>query len=352
MNKCWRLIFPAFLFPAMVIMTVYSQCVVGQDSAEVSYYSQYYGRFVSRYSGGTLTVEVSDTPHDYTREGCSNGGTVCGHWEGNRTAQVSNLVLEGVAIQQGCCDEFGLTSTEGYGFLVPCKGGKRCVSDQGHFTGYTEGLGNGNGSAWQLVVSCGSRDECSEFLEALKGRRKPDATTVQRLPPVRTEPSVQTPAQKPAPISNDKPSDPLREILDSISRRNGKAGNSSLDQLERKTEPTARKPLPPVSRAFYAAFAQSGGFNANDGWGAATGPDLNSAIASANTACVNRAGTTCGDEGYCMMRPGLWSAWASDLKYLGGKAFACNLKTEEDARNQALAWCGSGCRVLWAGEGL
>jgi len=249
-----------------------------QGGTEVRFYSEHYGRYVSRYSNGTVTVELSDTPKNFTKRGCATGDTVCGYWEGSSTANVSDLELEGVEVQQGCCNPFGLTGSTGFGILLGCKGGGTCVSLQGRFTGFDNAKLNPNGTGINLVVSCRTRNECSDFLAALKG--------------------------------------------------------SSIPQ-----------------KAYYAAFAQSDGFDANDGWGAATGTDLNSTIGKANTTCVARARTTCGDQGYCMLRPGLWSAWASDLKYLGGKAFACNLKTEEEARNQAQASCGQGCNVLWMGSG-
>ncbi len=267
--------------PRLILMLAFCPLHAGmqaQTSAEVRYYNPHYGRYVSRYSNGTVTVQLSDTPQDFTRQGCATGDTVCGHWEGTSTANTSDLDLDGVEVQQGCCDAFGLTGSQGFGLFLPCKGGGNCVSQRGRFTGFDSERLNPNGMTGQLVVSCATRNECAEFLTALKG--------------------------------------------------------GSIAQ-----------------GAKFAAFAQSGGFDANSGWGVATGMDLNSTIAMANTACVAKAKTTCDDQGYCMLRPGFWSAWASDLKYMGGKAFACNLKTGEDARNRALTMCGKGCTVLWTGMG-
>ena len=119
----------------------------------------------------------------------------------------------------------------------------------------------------------------------------------------------------------------------------------------RKTRPTPESPRPAPQQPTFVAFAQSAGFDANGGYGYAIGTDLNATVGRANAECVARAKTSCADEGYCMLKPGLWGAWASDLKYIGSKAFTCNLSSEDEARNRAQAWCGEGCKVLWTGVG-
>jgi hypothetical protein len=138
------------------------------------------------------------------------------------------------------------------------------------------------------------------------------------------------------------------DISDAIRWRNG--GTQTLDDLAKKTMPTPKSPRPRSPQPMFAAFAQSAGFDANDGFGYAVGRELNDTIGRANSICASNAKTSCGDEGYCVVRPGLWGAWASDQKYLGNKAFACNLQTEDEAVDQALAWCGFGCKVLWKGS--
>src|SRR5690348_11597873 len=124
--------------------------------------------------------------------------------------------------------------------------------------------------------------------------------------------------------------------------------NTVLDRLLKQIEAN-KPPIQPPRNPTYAAFAQAGGFDANRAWGAATGSDLNMAIASASGNCSKGARTGCDDEGYCLLRSGLWGAWASDLTVASNSAFACNLKTQDEAIAQAQSWCGDGCKVLWSG---
>jgi len=196
------------------------------------------------------------------------------------------------------------------------------------------GMGSPNSEVSQISVECRTRSECENFLNALKPPVIPQPRVIQSPPPA-----------VPARVQNTS----LKDISDAITWRNG--GTKTLDELANKTTaPAQERRRQPSQQPTFAAFAQSAGFDANSGWGAATGTDLNSTIGAANTTCANRAGTSCGDEGYCMLRPGLWGAWASDLKYLGSKGRACNYKTQQEAEQTALAWCGSqGCRVLWSG---
>lgn len=100
----------------------------------------------------------------------------------------------------------------------------------------------------------------------------------------------------------------------------------------------------------YFAFAQADGFDANGAWGVGVGADLNTAITGAEQNCEQQA-TSCGDEGYCALKPGQWGAWASDLQTPGNSAYACNFSSNSAARAQAQAYCGTGCAVLWSGAG-
>lgn len=109
------------------------------------------------------------------------------------------------------------------------------------------------------------------------------------------------------------------------------------------------------AQTLYVAFTQAGGFDTSQAWGVGSGKDLNSAIGAAHAECTKRT-LSCGDEGYCALRPGLFSAWASNLKVAGGRGVSCNQPTEELARSKALAECGTihlgggpPCRVLWSG---
>jgi hypothetical protein len=165
LSGCLKLLF------TLMILATSVQHAAGQSTAEVRFYSPAYGRYVSRFSGRTLTVEKSDSPQNFTRRGCENGDTPCGHWEGTSTAQVSDLDLDNVTIQEGCCDAFGLTSKQGFGFMIGCKGGEKCVSQVGRFTGYSANLGSPNGLDTNLVISCETRDQCTNFLKALNGKR-------------------------------------------------------------------------------------------------------------------------------------------------------------------------------------
>lgn len=199
---------------------------------------------------------------------------------------------------------------------------------------------------------------CVSFLQNVRTAAKP----------VRSAP-LESAASNPQPPQGQTTSSPVRQptaqaqapgasnlhgLLASIGWLSGtNSGDSALDQLLRNIKPTQTPPKRSTQSVHftYAAFAQAGGFDANGAWGVGTGTDLNSAIGAAGNTCRQGA-TICDDEGYCVLRPGLWGAWASDLQVAGNNAFTCNLTSEDAARAQAQAWCGSGCKVLWSRAGL
>jgi len=259
---------------------------------------------------------------------------------------------------------------------LTCKGGVNCFDGTVHYAGMVviapgERMGNSSSAGNYMNVNCSSVSECEAFLQALRAAalpkagsannratdaRKADRTETQAQqarvqppqprtpPPVALAPSVPT-QRAPSPSDNG-----FRDVLDGITWNKGN-GTQALDDAVKQTKPSPSPPRPPAQRPTFAAFAQSAGFDANQGFGFATGSDLNDTVGRANSNCVSYAKTSCGDEGYCMLRPGLWGAWASDRKYLGSKAFACNLATQDEAIDQAATWCGFGCEVLWTGFG-
>jgi hypothetical protein len=254
-------------------------------------------------------------------------------------------------------DSSAVSDGSWWAIQLQCKEDSKCFTGEVSCCGRASSYNEDN----YVVAQCSSRSECEAFLETLKqavavtrqrAGGSSESAQLKRREEGSALPSVERATTAPArPSSTPVPIDPLADILKNISWLDKKAGNSTLDGLGRKPISAPSRTTTQPVRPFYAAFAQSSGFNANDGWGVGTGQDLNGAISMANTSCTDHSHTTCGDEGYCLMKPGLWSAWASDQKYLGGKAFTCNLKTEEEAESQALTWCGFGCKVLWTGEG-
>lgn len=145
--------------------------VSGQGTLEVSFYSQYYGRYASRYSAGSLTVQKTDSPQNFNAEDAQYKTRA--HWEGTYTAQISDLELENVTIHEGCCDAFGLTSTEGFGFMIMCKR-EKCISVAGGYVGPDAAefnKGRSNPYDDNIVVSCSTSEECSNFLKALKAAK-------------------------------------------------------------------------------------------------------------------------------------------------------------------------------------
>jgi hypothetical protein len=211
-----------------------------------------------------------------------------------------------------------------------------------------------------LELDCNSQQACVDFLNAMKNALAPKPASPQvggpqsapgALPAV-VPASVPRPVVRtPAPAGSG-----LHDLLANIAWLSGNGstppGKSALDNLVQTIKPTqdpAPKP-PRVQHPTFAAFSQAGGFDANGAWGAGTGTDLNSAIGAAGNTC-HQGATICDDEGYCALRPGLWGAWASDLKVAGNSAFTCNVATEDEARAQAQAWCGDACKVLWSGAG-
>lgn len=243
---------------------------------------------------------------------------------------------------------------------INCRNGAKCFDGDVTVVG---GANSGDSAMDYQYVLCSSLSQCQRFLDALKqaaadrkGSGRPSAVSRTQNEPTRQakpqpEQTKQAAAQPPArPLVPERVPGPdgFRDVLDGIGWKKGN-GTDALDDLLKQTRPTPNR-RPPSEQPTFAAFAQSAGFDANGAFGFATAGNLNDAIGRANSSCASYAQTSCGDEGYCMLRPGLWGAWASDQKYLGNKAFACNLRTEEEAIDQALAWCGFGCKVLWKGS--
>jgi|tagenome__1003787_1003787.scaffolds.fasta_scaffold20968600_2 hypothetical protein len=330
MPRLERTFVPAGLFVAT--LTVMAYRATAQDSAQIDFY----GAETARYAGGVLTVEILD-----------NGQG----WAGTMTARLADLDVEQVEVE-------GNYDGSAFSIDLPCKGGATCVPRRGHYVGLQlPGNGPPNWDAGVISVNCRTRSQCESLLNAFRASSKPPARPPD---PTRTQPQLPAPANpppqarvNPAPSSSAPaaaPDSPFRDVFDGITWQHG--STTTLDDLANKTKPTPKPPRLPTQQPTYVAFAQSAGFDANSQYGFATSKDLNTAVGQANVNCVSRATTSCGDEGYCMLRPGQYGAWASDRKYLGAKGFACNLKTEDDAVNQALAWCGSDqCLVLWTGAG-
>ena len=328
---------------AVAILAALEQRVSAQGVTEVRFNNPH-ERIVTRYAGGTVTYEESRTV-------VGTGRVPDPIYEVTVRANVSELDLENARVEE---TQVGVDFTQAFVLSFHCRSGNRCMPWTSTYRGASDESGVGD----RLNVYCETRSECENFLAVLKGPQR-SITSDRGGPPQQSRQVQQQPPQPRATPTPAPPVQPRRssdagfgDILGGIAWRNGGSGKSALDSLVTQTEPIPNKSQrPPAGRPTFAAFAQSGGFDANDGWSVATGTDLNGTIGRANSECVNRAGTTCDDQGYCMLRPGMWGAWASDLKYLGNKAFACNFKTEEEARNQALAWCGNGCKVLWIGVG-
>jgi hypothetical protein len=283
---------------------------------------------VTRYAGGTVTLEFTQT----TPDGSSENRTV--------SAKLSDLDLENVY--------FSMDSRyDRFGARLQCKADRGdCVSEQG--AGNTSDL-----SAW-----CDSEVECRQFINFLKQAQAPGPTPQSIQPPVQAPPVQNRPVAAAPQAAAAAPPSPamlsaLRDLIATISWLNGvqAVNNSALDKLLKQIEAGKQPTPPPPTKPVYAAFAQAGGFDANGSWGAATASDLNTAIANANGNCSQGANTSCDDEGYCLLRSGVWAAWASDLMVAGNSAFACNLKAQDEAISQAQTWCGDGCKVLWSGVG-
>lgn len=258
---------------------------------------------------------------------------------------------------------------------LTCKGEVKCFGGTVRYTGLVvaspgESRAADNSSSDYADIECSSVGECEAFLAALRRavardsqgtprsaqpaagqprqtQPKPSQTAQESTPPAQSpaQPRAQPPASERVPGA-----DGFRDVLDGIGWKKG-SGTEALDDLLKQTKPTTEPPRRPSEQPTFAAFAQSAGFDANSGYGYAVGRNLNSTIGRANTECSSRSGTFCDDEGYCALRPGLWGAWASDQKYFGARGLACNFKTEDEARDRALLWCGGGCRVLWFGAG-
>jgi len=239
-----------------------------------------------------------------------------------------------------------------------CKGQTSCV--QIHHSG---GIRLDNESSPSDIsqpyidLNCNSQETCVDFLNAMKNALAPKRETpnAPQAPVTQSLVSSAIPASAPQPAAQAQvPADTeLHDLLSSIGwlSTNGGAptGKSALDNLVQNIKP-GQDPAPnPPQNVTYAAFSQAGGFDANGSWGIGTATDLNSAVGQAENTCHQGAQGVCDDEGYCMLRQGLWGAWASDLKVAGNTAFACNLPSADAARQQAQAWCGDGCKVLWTG---
>jgi hypothetical protein len=251
-------------------------------------------------------------------------------------------------------------------FVFSCKGGSNCVSVSSHTCSYKDpDFPRGNcpsqftSQSTNALVGC--KDEsayqgCENFLKALRA-----ALTSSGNPPPRAS-GAPAPASSPAPTSKaavqpqtggTNELDDLLAGMGWMTSGNGTgAGKSPLDTLVNSIKPgKSTGTTPPPKNPTYAAFSQAGGFDANGAWGVGTSGDLNSAMGTAHTTCLQGAASVCEDEGYCLLRPGLWGAWASDLTVAGASAFTCNQATEGDARAQAQVWCGANCKVLWSGVG-
>ena len=112
------------------------------------------------------------------------------------------------------------------------------------------------------------------------------------------------------------------------------------------------------AQSSYVAFTQAGGFDRSRAFGFGTASDLNSAIGIAHAEC-QKQGSSCGDQGWCALRPGMFSAWASNRELASGSGVACNLPTLEQAEARAMSECGSihlgnppPCEILWSGPGI
>jgi len=287
---------------------------------------------VSRYADGIVTNETEELYGDGSRN------------TERESAKLSDLDLGSVAT-------LGRTGDGAFVAELPCKGQSQCVSDQSSLQGAQLFA--------SINIDCDSANECWDFIKELKDIQAPklDVNTTTR--PQQVQPSgVQSrPPSGPQSIAEAPAASDLHDLLASIGWLSGNGstppGKSALDNLVQNIKPTqnpAPKPLQ-VQHPTFAAFSQAGGFDANGAWGVGTATDLNSAIGQAENTCHQGAQSVCDDMGYCMLQPGYWGAWASDLKVAGNTAFACNLQSEGAAQQQAQAWCGDGCKVLWSGAG-
>jgi hypothetical protein len=329
---------------AMFLLLFSTGLVVSGVAQETLYTLSYRGGNVQKsysISDKTLRFEV----HDFNDWG-----------EGDGSGAVSVAELD-----------LSTSEVRGQFFInLPCKDNRRCV--RSHWTargvrwaGTPDRLDKASSD---LDIYCNDRQSCIAFVSALKATVAPpteptrNRTTQQQPSQPRSVPPPQPRNTSPTAAANTHVSsagtgqqEALKQILDGISWRKSAPGKSALDQLARKTAPATNKLSRPTSeRVTYAAFSQSGGFDANGAWGVGSARDLNGAVAEAENHCHEKS-SLCGDQGYCALRSGLYGAWASDLKVAGNSAFACNLETEDKARVQAQAWCGDGCTVLWSGAG-
>jgi hypothetical protein len=319
-------------------LAVISCPLLAQTTATL-HFQQEGGRQEVGFDGKTLVLE-----QDFS---LGNFGNENGAFRGTFRMDVSDIDF----------DRSNVVDNGDFRFIdLNCKQGPLCVPYDG-----TNGDGPVSDRRSDLTIYCNSKEECVAFFNALR-----DSVSSARRPPARNE---EKPFGQPEPVTGDSriprtlpPSSTtsvtatgtaLQDILANIgwlsnSKGTG-AGNSALDNLANSIRSGQRPAPAPVARPSYAAFAQAGGFDANGAWGVGTGTDLNSAVGTASGNCSQRAQTGCDDQGYCMLRPGLWGAWASDLKVAGNSAFTCNVATDEAARAQAQAWCGAECKVLWSG---
>jgi hypothetical protein len=319
----------------LVLILLHGPPSSGQVNPEVRFQSGS-NRVESRYARGALSVV----------QHFSNGDIV------TESASVSDLDLENVT-----SGDVGPEPGRFYASL-PCKHQRSCVSKDVPACAIVPGCRTQQTD--NIEIACNSLTECAEFVQALKQEQVPKPCNPEsRTTQAKTRSMQSSASQTPDPKSVGQPAtaNPLQDILASIgwlSNPNGSgSAGSALDNLLQKITP-AQSPVSKstqVPRPTFAAFSQAGGFDANGAWGIGTGSDLNSAVGQAGNTCHARAQSVCDDEGYCIIRAGLWSAWASDLKVAGNTAFACNLASEAEARARAQAWCGDSCKVIWAGAG-
>lgn len=285
---------------------------------------------VSRYADGIVMNETEELYQDGSRN--------TEKW----SAKLSDLDL-------GSMPTLGRTGDGAFVAELPCKGQNRCVSDRSI---------QGTQLFDSIPIDCNSANECLDFVKGLKEIQTPKLVEnrTTRAPQVQSSEIQARPASVSPSLAQTPAASDLHDLLASIgwlSPGGTPPGKSALDNLVQNIKPS-RKLAPKaiqVQHPTFAAFSQAGGFDANDAWGVGTATDLNVAIRQAENTCHQGAPSVCDDEGYCVLRSGLWGAWASDLKVAGNTAFACNLPSEDAAQQQAQAWCGDGCKVLWSGAG-
>lgn len=310
------------------------------------------------------TVTVRNIGNITSADAEFDGSNVNVSWDfSDRDAGVAQAALSELDIESADLEE-GIAkggNQRPYTMRLECKSSQKCVhgnvdrlnripvdSVLGPFTTDT------------LYIQCESAAECAAFLHALRGdshfsspRGQSSQTgsgdsTTQRPPSMPTLDSPSTMRSQTLATSD------LHDLLASLgwlsSGIGAGSGKNALDSLVKQLKSRTGPVAAPATKPTYAAFSQAGGFDANGAWGVGTHKDLNSAIAAAESNCEQRA-TLCEDEGYCALLPGVWGAWASDLKVAGNSAFTCNVETEDEARARAQSWCGTGCKVLWSGVG-